>query len=254
MHQHAFDMQPQAGFGGHPAVIAGVRGPGDTAELRGASKLVYLLTQACAAGASESVLEIAGRLARTVECGDEHINGHSRRVALIASTLATEDGLDVATVFWVRIGALLHDVGKLRLPGEMLTKCGALTPDEWTLMRRHPALGDAMLGQRALPSAVRSAVAAHHEWWNGLGYPYGLAGEAIPYVARIVSLADVYDALTSERSYKPAMPHRAALQVMRRDVGRQFDPRLFASFERVAARHSRAWASGSGGRRRPPTS
>jgi putative nucleotidyltransferase with HDIG domain len=246
MHQHAFDMQLQTGLGGHSAGPAGVRGPGDTAELRGASKLLYLLAQACAAGASESVLEIAGRLARTAECGDEHINGHSRRVALIASTLAAEDGLDVDAVFWVRIGALLHDVGKLRLPGEMLTKCGALTADEWTLMRRHPALGDAMLGQRALPHAVRSAVAAHHEWWNGLGYPYGLAGEAIPHVSRIVAIADVYDALTSERSYKRAMSHRAAMHVMRRDVGRQFDPGLFACFEGVAAVQSRSWV----GRRR----
>ncbi len=239
MQQLAVDCTPAERPGIRSTALAGVRELGDTAELRGASKLLYLLARTCAAGAAESVLEIATRLARTVECGDEYINGHSRRVARIACAIAAEGGLDMDALFWVQIGALLHDVGKLRLPGAMLTKCGALTPDEWTLMRRHPALGDAMLDRHALPHAVRAAVSAHHEWWNGMGYPYGLSGEAIPFVSRIVTIADVYDALTSERSYKRAMPHRAAMHVMRRDVGRQFDPHLFACFERVAALHSR---------------
>lgn len=254
MQQLALDCPPDGEAGLPSTPLAGAREPGEAAELRGASKLLYLLAQACAAGAAESVVEIATRLARTVECGDEHINGHSRRVARIACAIAAECGLDMDALFWVQIGALLHDVGKLRLPDAMLTKCGALTPDEWTLMRRHPALGDAMLGRRALPHAVRAAVSAHHEWWNGMGYPYGLSGEAIPFVARIITIADVYDALTSERSYKRAMPHRAAMEVMRRDVGQQFDPHPFACFERVAARHSRHRLAQPGvGRPLPPS-
>ena len=186
-------------------------------------------------------LEVARRWGRSMECADHYTQGHSERVAEIACALAAADGMDRQTLFWFRIGALLHDVGKLMLPAEVLSKSGPLTADEWAAVRAHPVDGVELLAGIEFPWDVRPIVESHHERWDGAGYPYGLAGEAIPRVARIVAIADVYDALTSERPYKAALSHSDAITVMRIDVGRQFDPALFALFERVAAEHADAW-------------
>lgn len=187
-------------------------------------------------------LEVARSWGESIECTDAYTHGHCERVADIACALATADGMDGQSLFWFRIGALLHDVGKLVVPISVLNKCGGLTADEWVLMRTHPRVGVQMLAGVDFAWDVRPIVEAHHERWDGAGYPHGLAGDDIPRAARVVCIADVYDALTSERSYKKAMDHDSAMEVMRTDIGKQFDPALFARFERVAALHSHEWS------------
>src|SRR5206468_7682299 len=123
-----------------------------------------------------------------------------------------------------RSGARRNAVGKLLVPAEVLNKPGKLTDEEWALVRRHPAAGVELLADIEFPWDVRPIVQSHHERWDGAGYPHGLAGAAIPLTARVVCIADVYDALTSRRSYKEPFTHEKAMEVMRLDRGRAFDP------------------------------
>jgi len=178
-------------------------------------------------------LELARRWGESTESKDRYTQGHCERVADLACRIAGAAGLDEKELLWFRIGALLHDVGKLIVPSEVLNKPGRLTKEEWELMKRHPIAGVELLSQVEFPWDILPIVRSHHECWDGSGYPDGLLGEEIPMVARIVCLADVYDALTTERSYKRALSHNDALDVMKRDAGRQFDPVLFSLFERL---------------------
>src|SRR4029453_7313596 len=146
-----------------------------------------------------------------------------------------QTGFDERTLFWFRIGALLHDVGKLIIPADVLNKPTKLNDDEWALVRRHPEAGVELLAGIEFPWDVRPLIESHHERWDGRGYPHGLAGDAIPLTARILCLADVFDALTSQRSYKQSMAVADAVEIMRRDVGRAFDPALFEVFEQAIA-------------------
>ncbi|MBA3891671.1 MAG: diguanylate cyclase, partial [Gemmatimonadaceae bacterium] len=181
-------------------------------------------------------LEIVQRWGDSIESKDRYTQGHCERVADLACAIAAEAGLDEAALFWFRIGALLHDVGKLTIPAEVLNKPGRLTADEWALVKQHPVAGVQMLADIDFPWDVRPIVESHHERWDGGGYPHGTKGEVIPFTARVLCLADVYDALTSERSYKRGVPHVQAMDVMRSEVGGQFDPVLFAHFENVMER------------------
>jgi len=178
-------------------------------------------------------LELARRWGESTESKDRYTQGHCERVADLSCRIAGAAGLEEKERLWFRIGALLHDVGKLIVPSEVLNKPGRLTKEEWELMKRHPIAGVELLSQVEFPWDILPIVRSHHECWDGSGYPDGLVGEEIPMVARIVCLADVYDALTTERSYKRALSHNDALDVMKRDAGRQFDPELFALFERL---------------------
>lgn len=180
-------------------------------------------------------LDVVQRWGSSIESKDRYTQGHCERVADIACTLARRAGMDEQTLFWFRIGALLHDVGKLIIPAELLNKPGTLTDEEWALVKAHPTAGVEMLADIDFPWDVRPIVQSHHERWDGKGYPHGLAGEAIPRNARILCLADVYDALTSDRSYKAALAHDEAMAIMRAEVGVQFDPALFALFEEMMA-------------------
>ncbi|MBK6456437.1 MAG: diguanylate cyclase [Gemmatimonadetes bacterium] len=186
-------------------------------------------------------LELARRWGESTESKDQYTQGHCERVADLSCRLAAVAGVEAGELLWFRIGALLHDVGKLIVPSEVLNKPGRLTKEEWELMKRHPIAGVELLSEVEFPWDVLPIVRSHHECWDGSGYPDGLVGEEIPMVARIVCLADVYDALTTERSYKRALPHDEAIDVMRRDAGRQFDPELFGIFERLM-RHQGASA------------
>lgn len=188
----------------------------------------------------ESVfLDVVRRWGESIDAKDMYTQGHCIRVADLASALWARVGAgDDASLFWFRIGALLHDVGKLMVPAEVLNKQEPLSDDEWALMRRHPAAGVELLADIDFPWDVRPIVESHHERWDGTGYPHGLAGEAIPLSARVLCIADVYDALTTKRSYKDALSHDDAMRAMRRDVGAQFDPTLFAAFEAIVRRGS----------------
>ena len=145
-------------------------------------------------------------------------------MADLAGALAAKAGLDDGSLFWFRIGALLHDVGKLIIPSDLLNRPGQLTDEEWALVRRHPEAGVEMLADVEFPWDVSPMVRGHHERWDGRGYPDGLAGESIPLPARILCVADVYDALTTERSYKRAFSHLEAMEIMRREVGQAVRP------------------------------
>lgn len=190
-------------------------------------------------GLEQQFLHVARRWGESIEAKDRYTQGHCVRVAELACAVAERAGFDEHALFWFRIGALLHDVGKLVIPAEVLNKPGKLTDEEWALMRSHTTAGVEMLTDVEFPWDVRPIIESHHERWDGKGYPHGLAGENIPLVARILCVADVYDALTSVRSYKRALTHDEAMAILRGDVGTMFDPAVFAWFEQVAE----AWPS-----------
>ncbi|MEO6446722.1 MAG: diguanylate cyclase [Gemmatimonadaceae bacterium] len=198
-------------------------------------------------GLEGEFLEVARRWGESTESKDQYTQGHCERVADVSCRLAAAMGFPEPDLFWFRIGALLHDVGKLIVPSDVLNKPGKLTKEEWELMKRHPVAGVELLSEVEFPWDVLPIVRSHHECWDGSGYPDGLVGDDIPLVARIACLADVYDALTTERSYKRALPHAEAIDVMRRDVGRQFEAQLFAVFERVMHQ-----SAGDGTKATPP--
>jgi putative nucleotidyltransferase with HDIG domain len=180
-------------------------------------------------------VQIARHWGESIEAKDRYTQGHCMRVADLSCELAVRAGIDAQALFWFRIGALLHDVGKLVIPSEVLNKAGRLTAEEWALMRGHPSAGIEILADIDFPWDVRPIIQSHHERWDGKGYPHGLAGDEIPLSARVVALADVYDALTSERSYKRGLSHDEAMEIMRKDIGTAFDPELFALFETVVS-------------------
>jgi diguanylate cyclase (GGDEF)-like protein/putative nucleotidyltransferase with HDIG domain len=181
-------------------------------------------------------LEVVRRWGESIESKDVLTQGHCERVADLAGALAAKVGLDETSLFWFRIGALLHDVGKLIIPADLLNRPGQLSDEEWALVRQHPEAGERMLADVQFPWDVSPMVRSHHERWDGRGYPDGLTGDAIPVTARILGIADVYDALTTERSYKRAFSHLEAMEIMRREVGKQFDPELFVRFEELVRR------------------
>ena len=182
-------------------------------------------------------LEVVRKWGESIEEKDIYTQGHCIRVADLSCALwARVSAGDDTSLFWFRIGALLHDVGKLMVPAEVLNKPGKLTDAEWELVRRHPTAGVELLADIDFPWDVQPIVQSHHERWDGRGYPDGLVGEDIPLTARVLCIADVYDALTSKRSYKQAFSHDDAMEIMRGDVGTQFDPTLFGAFEEIVRR------------------
>lgn len=181
-------------------------------------------------------LDVVRKWGDSIESKDVYTQGHCVRVADLACALWMRVATPEDTpLFWFRIGALLHDVGKLMVPAEVLNKPGKLTAEEWAMVRGHPTAGVELLADIEFPWDVRPIVESHHERWDGRGYPHNLAGDAIPLAARVLCIADVYDALTSQRSYKRAYTHEEAIEIMRQDVGTQFDPALFPVFEEVAS-------------------
>jgi putative nucleotidyltransferase with HDIG domain len=181
-----------------------------------------------------SYVEAMGAVVTAADARDHETTGHSFRVALYAVALARSlgfDGEDLKAMEW---GALLHDVGKMVVPDHILRKVGPLTDDEWLIMRQHPAWGFEMLAEvRFLQAAALEIIYSHHERWDGLGYPRGLAGEEIPTGARIFAVVDTYDALTSDRPYRRACSHQQAMAEVERVAGEQLDPHIVAAFARL---------------------
>ena len=167
----------------------------------------------------------------TLELRDLETHGHSERVMSLATEFGRCLGLNAHELEALRQGAYLHDVGKLAIPAGVLLKAGVLSPEEQKQMQTHAAIGADMVGRiPTVPAAARQIIRHHHEWWDGTGYPDGLQGEAIPLLARMVSLVDVYDALTSTRPYKNAWTHKAAAIEIHQQAGVQFDPSLVNVF------------------------
>ncbi|HYJ79965.1 MAG TPA: HD domain-containing phosphohydrolase, partial [Longimicrobiaceae bacterium] len=165
----------------------------------------------------------------SIEAKDRYTGGHCERVAAYACRLAAEVGLSDREMVWFRMGAFLHDLGKTEVPEEILNKPGRLTDEERRLMERHPVTGDEILAPVEFPWDIRPMVRSHHERWDGRGYPDGLAAASIPFAARILRIADIFDALTTARSYRRPLSPEEALRIMVEDEG-SFDPEIFAVF------------------------
>jgi len=201
-----------------------------------------------------SRLELIHCLARTAEFRDNETGRHVVRVGRYSEIIAEELGLDPTTVELIAHAAPLHDMGKVGIPDSILLKPGKLTPeefeimqrhsifgkqtfepmshDEWQTFKSHTVLGEMIMDVRSSPFIVMASTIAltHHEKWDGTGYPLGLAGEDIPLAGRIVAVADVFDALTSRRPYKPALPLNRSFEIMEEGRGAHFDPRVLDAF------------------------
>jgi putative nucleotidyltransferase with HDIG domain len=163
-------------------------------------------------------------LSSTIEARDPFARGHASRVEVLAHGLARQLGVDRRALLRLRLGALLHDIGKLAVPEAVLVKPGALNDVERAQMRRHPGAGAWMLRTIGVAKEALPGVLFHHERWDGHGYPAGLAGANIPLEARILAVVDAFDAMTSVRPYRGPRPGADALEELRRCAGSQFDP------------------------------
>jgi putative two-component system response regulator len=223
-------------------------------ELRAHNALLEQRVEARTAELYRSRLDIIWRLGKAAEQRDDETGNHVIRVACISRVVAQALAMPEEFVESLFVAAPLHDIGKIGIPDSILLKPGPLSRHEWEVMREHCQIGAKILQEDALaetafdeclgrparcgegsrdnPFLKRAAVVAlaHHERWDGTGYPRGLAGAAIPLEARIVAIADVFDALTSCRPYKPPYPERRAFQIIRDAAGSHFDPRVFAAF------------------------
>lgn len=175
-------------------------------------------------------LDIVHQWGSSIESIDQYTQGHCERVADYACALARDVGVDEQALLWFRMGALLHDVGKITVPAYILNKPGTLSSAEAAVMREHPARGEELVAGIGFPWDIRPMIRHHHERWDGLGYPDRLAGSQIPRAARILCIADVFDALTSSRSYREAYSVQQASVLMRADSGVTFDPALLTIF------------------------
>jgi putative two-component system response regulator len=177
-------------------------------------------------------LQIIRRLGRAAEFKDDETGYHVIRMSHYCRMLAIAGGMPDYRAELLFNAAPMHDVGKIGVPDSILEKAGPLTPDEWSIVKRHPVIGAGIIGRHnnELLEMARVVALTHHERWDGSGYPRALRGEAIPLVGRIVAIADAFDALTSTRPYKQAWPVEEAVALLRREAGRQFDPRLVPKF------------------------
>jgi len=199
---------------------------------------------------------------------DPETAAHTERCSWYAARLAEELGLGERDTSIVRLASLLHDIGKLAVPDDVLFKPGPLDDHEWTLMRQHPLTALHILGQIRSVADATPAILHHHEHFDGSGYPDGLTGDRIPIASRILLVTDAFDAMTTDRPYRRAMPVESAVDELKRNVGTQFDPEMVAAFLRILERHGAqpltwkasadadraradAHGNGNGGRHRP---
>ncbi|MGA2616569.1 MAG: HD domain-containing phosphohydrolase [Thermoguttaceae bacterium] len=194
-------------------------------QLRAAQRLE---TAAIRRGEEETI----HRLLRVSLCRDEETGTHIRRVGLLSEALARVAGWSVTEAEDIRLAAPMHDIGKIGIPDAILHKPGPMSPEEFLIIQTHTVIGAKILAGSDAPMLIMAEQIAlnHHEHWDGGGYPAGLAGYAIPESARIVAIADEYDALIHDRVYRPAMTEEKALAIMQQDAGTHFDPLLLAAF------------------------
>ena len=176
-------------------------------------------------------------LSAAIEARDPYSRGHASRVTVFAQAMARRIGLDKERLSVLRLGALLHDIGKLTVSPAVLLKHGPLTDAELDQVRRHPAAGVRMLRSLGAPREILPSVLHHHERWDGAGYPRGRAGKEIPLEARILAIADSFDAMTSTRPYRSPKTPEDALEELQRCAGTHFDPELVTEF-------AAAWSEG----------
>lgn len=169
---------------------------------------------------------------------DRYTNAHSERVAKLATELAMELNLSEKEVYAIGIAARIHDLGKLGIPDQILCKPGALTEEEYCKMQEHPVIGWEIVNVLSNCSKEASLVRHHHEWYNGNGYPSKLSGHAIPFGARIIAVADAYDAMSFDRVYRKALPLQERIRRIKEGKGRQFDPEVVEALERVIVKEA----------------
>src|SRR5262245_25054046 len=169
-------------------------------------------------------------LARAIDAKDQNTQMHIRRVQMYAAGMAKAVGLSPAAIQGVKTAALLHDIGKLAVPEHILSKPGPLTQEEFQKIRIHPEVGAEIIAAVPFPYPVAPIILSHHERWDGKGYPTGLSGEEIPIGARILTIVDYFDAVTTERPYHKALSHESAIGLLRHEAGRALDPMLVEIF------------------------
>jgi putative two-component system response regulator len=169
-------------------------------------------------------------LARTVEAKDAYTEGHLRRLEYYAAAIGRQLGIDSESLLAVRYGALLHDVGKVGVDEMIIRKGGPLTPAEYHVMKQHSLIGERIVQPLRLAAAVGPIVRHHHERWDGRGYPDGLAGDTIPLGARIVAVADAFDAMTTQRPYNRALSFDEAIERLCGGAGSYWDPQVVRAF------------------------
>jgi putative two-component system response regulator len=172
-------------------------------------------------------------LSHAMDLRDRETEGHSRRVAELTSQMARASGMGEEQIVHLHRGALLHDIGKIGIPDSILHKPDRLTNEEWVIMRRHPQFAYSMLYPIEYLRPALDIPYNHHEKWDGSGYPRGLKGENIPLAARLFAVIDVWDALTSDRPYRPAWSKQEARAYIRDQSGRHFDPQAVELFFKV---------------------
>jgi response regulator RpfG family c-di-GMP phosphodiesterase len=188
------------------------------------------LRQAALSDNPERRIDFLEVLAETIEVKDRYMRGHARRVAFYAGLVAERLQLSAQAQQRVRIAAFLHDLGKVGVPTDLLLRAGALDPAERAVVERHPTIGAHLLTPLALPCEIPLAIRHHHEWWDGTGYPDGVAGEEIPLDARIIAVADAFDAMSCDRPYRHALRRETVVAEFKRYSGIQFDPAIVKVF------------------------
>lgn len=178
-------------------------------------------------------LEMVETLARAIDAKDNYTYDHAGRARYYARRISTKLCLPEALIKHIEYAALLHDIGKIGINDAILRKPGKLTEEERQIIQQHPAIGNKILMPVKFLSPVAPIVLYHQEWYNGQGYPEGLAGEEIPLGARIVAVIDAFDAMTSDRPYRPALPKEVAISELKRGAGIQFDPKVVEAFLEV---------------------
>lgn len=183
-----------------------------------------------ASHSQQRIFEFIEVLADTLESKDEYTHGHSRRVSYYASLLAESIGLDTAEREEVRLASFLHDIGKVGVSNRLIMKDGRLTAEEHAIVAKHPEIGENIILPIGLSPGIVQGIRHHHEQYDGNGYPDRLAGESIPITARIILIADAYDAMNTNRPYRKNLPKAAIVREFRKHAGTQFDPDLAAKF------------------------
>jgi putative nucleotidyltransferase with HDIG domain len=182
---------------------------------------------------NELFIHTVEALASAIDAKDPYTYGHSRRVARLSAVICEELGMHRKEIRQVMLAAILHDIGKIGTPERILQKPGNLEPEELEKIKEHPARGAQILSNIREFNDIIKWIRHHHEWYDGKGYPDRMTAENIPLEARVITVADSFDAMTSDRPYRKGMPAGEALRIMNEFSGSQFDPRILAAFKRV---------------------
>ncbi len=172
-------------------------------------------------------------LAETIEQRDKYTGGHTKRVTEYSVLIGEALGLSKKEIYTLKIAAILHDIGKIAVPDQILNKPGRLTDEEFAYIKIHPVAGEEILKHIPELKEEIKGIKYHHERWDGRGYPEGLKGEEIPFIARIIAVADTFDAMTSNRPYRKALPLEVAFEEIKKCAGTQFDPEVAEAFLKI---------------------